>query len=105
MKIVIDLFRFEGERHPELVGHAVHLAGRHDTDYGVRFGVHADGLSDDVSISTKAALPQPVGEDDDVVLAGLVLVQPEVAADHRRYTESGKVARGRLGAGNLLRTF
>ena len=53
----------------------------------MRHAVQRDGAADDRGIAREAPLPQPVAEEGDAVVADLVLVLGERAADERRHPQ------------------
>ena len=55
VKIVIDRFRLECQRHHQLRGEAVGRAGGHHADNRVRLAIYTELLTDDVS-----SRPQPL---------------------------------------------
>ena len=80
----------EGERTPEsgvAPEETVFKRERHDTDDGVRVAVDAEHAADDRGIAAVAFLPETVGQQHDLILAGLRLLGGERAADLRLHAE------------------
>jgi len=59
-------------------------SGLHHADDGIRLVVDQDGLSQDVRIRTVTVLPEPVREDDNMVVARAALLRQKVAAEEHR---------------------
>ena len=71
MKIVVDLFRLEGQRNKQLIFQAIGLPYRQDSHNSVGLAIESDGLADDVAIAPEALHPEPMRHDDHAVLADL----------------------------------
>ena len=96
-----ELLLGEGERQPDL---ALLMIGRtfaEDADDRVRLVVDPDRLADDRRVAAEAVLPEPVGEDDDLVATDRAFFLEEGAAERQRMPvaehreEAGRGAAGR----------
>src|SRR5215469_11493288 len=96
VKIVIDLVGFESERHHELRFQTIGLAGQIYPYYRIRLSIHPDLFADDVAIRAEV-LPEPVREDDNVVLANLTFFGQEITPEEKSGSHHA-VCAGRHGA-------
>jgi hypothetical protein len=62
--------------------------GRHDAEDLSADTFELDGTADDRGIGSELLLPQSVAEDDEVILAGLVVTGFEDAAEERAHAEN-----------------
>ncbi|HEV2172057.1 MAG TPA: hypothetical protein VGR71_00745 [Nitrospira sp.] len=94
----------ESDRRPELRREAkVPEISGHDAGYHIILAVEAHGLSHDRRIRSVATLPQPMAQDDDMVVPGLVLPGEESAAQLRNGAEDGEIVCGDRGVRNCFR--
>ena len=70
----------------------------HYTNNGVVFAIQPDGVANERSIGSEAALPDLVAENDDMIPAGLVFAGFEGATELRRDTQHAEIV-GRDGCG------
>src|SRR6267142_6655789 len=85
MRIVVQLFRLEGQRDGHVAsGQPVRQTRSQHSNYRVRFVIDAQRLADNVSIGTKT-LPGFVSQNDDMVFAGRTLFRQEVAAQKKSH--------------------
>ena len=91
------------ERHPHLeVGLQEVEAARQHPDDRERLAVDEERLADDARVAAVAALPQPVGQDDDPVPARHLLLGQEGAAHGRPHAEHREERRRDADAADLL---
>jgi hypothetical protein len=78
VKVARALGRRERQRPPHPVERAIEDAALgHDADDGVRRAVEQDGLADERLVGAELRRPQPVAENNDALVAKLVLVERE----------------------------
>jgi hypothetical protein len=75
---------------------------RQNSDHLVRFAIHQNLAADDGGVGPIPTAPDGIGEDDDLVLTGLIFLIGETAAQFRLYTEDGKNRGRNDGAADLL---
>ena len=93
MKVARALGRLERERPPHQIEPAIERrAGRHHADDGVRLAVERQLAADDGGIAAKLCRPQPVAQDDDVLLPRLILIGPEGATERRLDSKDVEIA-------------
>ena len=80
VKVVVDLFGRERQRHVESVLHAIARAWRDDPDNDIGLAVQPDRPSDNLAIGAEPFLPQLVAQNDDLVFPGRPFFRTEVAA-------------------------
>jgi hypothetical protein len=103
MKVVVKLFRFEGQRHVEFALYAVGGSrGEHAND-DVWNAIHAELLTDDVAVRTEAVLPEAIGKNDLVISANFSFLGQEVPAKEKGLTQNLEEARSRWFRPYLLR--
>jgi hypothetical protein len=91
------------ERHPELgVVGMLEARGHHAQDF-VRHTVQHDALADDGNIRAKPPHPEPVGEDDHALAAGLTVRSSEGASLQRLHTHRLEEFMGDASAADLRR--
>ena len=83
--VVIDLFRREGQRGRQFRAQAVRKTGRQHTNDRIIRAIEAHGLADDVAIRAQP-VPQFVGQDDLMVLAGNSLLGKEIAPHQKGHS-------------------
>ena len=88
--------RLERERHEQigLAGEEAREALRHHADDLIRLAIQLDRLSDRARLAGKEPRPHAVAQHDDVLLARVVVVAAERAAEHRRHAEHVKPVAG-----------
>src|SRR5690242_15666757 len=78
--------------------------GRQYADDRIRLASQLDGAADDGGVGAETALPDGIGEHDDPVLAEVVLLFGERAAEARTDSEDLEEVRRDLSAGDKLGT-
>src|SRR6266508_6370390 len=82
--VVVDLFRSERQRDPQLRLKPVIQAGRRNSDHRVWLAIHSDLLADDLAVGAEMLIPQPVAQYYDALFAHLALFRQETAAQEHR---------------------
>jgi hypothetical protein len=72
-------------------------AARHHADHGDRPRVEVELLADELRVAAEPALPDLVAEDDDLWIAGLILLVVEPAAERGAHAEQRRQRAGRVG--------
>ena len=111
VEVVVELFRRERERNRQRGRFAI--LGRHrrqDADHRAGLAIDANLGPDNVAVAVEPLLPQPVPEDDHLIVAGTPLVGGEVPAEKERQADHRVEARrhadgidlfGALGGGDV----
>jgi hypothetical protein len=60
---------------------------RHDAEDAVGFAVQQEGLGEDVCALVEDGLPERVADEDDAIVAGLIVGRGDGAAEFGRYLE------------------
>src|SRR5678809_694962 len=94
MVVVIDLIRFERERHSHLSIATIRGTGSQDSHYRVRTSVHSYLFADDVGVCSEMSTPQTMREDYNPIVARLTFFRNEIASQEHRRSQHVIKARG-----------
>src|SRR5262245_50030053 len=103
--VVIDLFRPERQRNPQLGLKPIIQAGRRNAYHRIWLAIHSNLLADDPAVGVEVSIPKAVAQYYDALFANLALFRQETAAYKHWVTGHTKKA-GRIdNAGDLFGSF
>src|SRR6185437_9327077 len=83
---MVELFRLEDQRSKNIPIHPIGGSRWTHANHRVRFAIQAQLRANNVAVRTQT-LPDPVGENDDVVFSGFPLSGQKIAADPRLFAK------------------
>ena len=96
--------RRERDRHPEFFRVRIQIErGRHHADDTIGLSAQPDVLTDDRRIGSEASRPEPMAQDDDLLVTRLILRVGVRATERRPHAEDGEERRGRPRADDPFR--
>ena len=105
MIFAVQLGAVEGHRHPDIelaAGAEGRKAARKNAEHGERLFVEQNIFADDRGIGAETALPQPIANDRDLIVANLIFFGDEVAAENRLDAKQTEEICGSVDAENLF---
>ena len=100
---VAGIIRFEEQRKPQLGTFGKIEARGHDPDDDGRAVSHLNGLADQTAVTAKAALPEPMAQHGNAVLAGGPLLRQKGPPGHRNLPQHPEEVGGNAGGLHPLR--
>src|SRR5262245_8574439 len=93
--VVIDLFRPERQRNPQLGLKPIIQAGRRNAYYRIWLAIHSNLLADDPAVGVEVSIPKAVAQYHDALFANLALFRQETAA-HKHWVSGHTKEVGRI---------
>src|SRR5262249_59062963 len=92
-RFVVDLFRPECQRDPQLRLKPIIQAWRRDSDHRIRFAIHPNLLAYDLAVGLEMLAPEAVAQYYDAIFAYFALFLQDTAAYKHRVPGHTKKAR------------
>src|SRR5262245_24996369 len=103
--VVIDLFRPERQRNPQLGLKPIIQAGRRNAYHRIWLAIHSNLLADDPAVGVEVSIPKAVAQYYDALFANLALFRQETAANKHWVSGHTKEVKRIEHAVDLFRSF